>query len=256
MEEQIALHRELVAVDAAKVRAELGLRQDSVVLLYVGRLYKEKRVGELLDAARAIEDDLAVEPPVEVVILGDGPELERLKTHAAGLGNVHFVGKVEDQLRVAHYMRVATAVVMPGKAGLAVNHAFAQGVPVITRESRLHAPEVDYIESGRNGLIVTGDLTAFTRALAEFATSPQQQEALAAGALRTREALSMDEMARAFDEGVRRVLTGRADTPRRPGPVPGLGGPPRYTDSSSGAGADSTGIAAEARGGCPETSAR
>ena len=255
MEEQIALHAELAAVDPSELRAELGLRQDSVVLLYVGRLYREKRVDELLDAARMIEGDPG-ERPVEVVIIGDGPELERLKAHAAGLENVHFVGQVDDQRRVARHMRTAAAIVMPGRAGLAVNHAFGHGRPVIVRDNGLHGPELDYIEPGRNGLIVAGDLAAFTRALAELAASPMQQEALAAGALQTRETLGMDEMAGAFDEGVQRVLAARAHKRRPRGRVSAPEAPPRYTDSSSGAGGGSRGTAPEARGGCPETSGR
>lgn len=247
MEEQIALHAELAAVDPSGLRAELGLRQDSVVLLYVGRLYSEKRVGELLDAARAMEEDPAGERPVEVVIVGDGPERARLEARAGGLQNVHFAGRLDDQRQVARHMRVAAAVVMPGKAGLAVNHAFGHGLPVITRDSGLHAPEVDYIESGRNGLIVADDLAAFTRALAEFAASPRQQEALAAGALQTRETLGVDEMAGAFDEGVRRVLTARAYKRRPRGPVSAPAAPPRYRDSSSAAGAGSRETAREAR---------
>ena len=61
----------------------------------------------------------------------------------------------------SEYSNTLTAVVMPGKVGLAATHAFAHGVPVITREHGLHAPEVEYIESGRNGLIIAGNVEVF-----------------------------------------------------------------------------------------------
>jgi hypothetical protein len=84
---------------------------------------------------------------------------------------------------------------------------------VITRDTRLHAPEVDYIESGVNGLIVAGGLDELTAAIAEVIASPDQQRALARGALKTRDELTLDDMVRAFDQGVAASLGSRLIPP-------------------------------------------
>lgn len=201
MSEQIALHARLADASPEAIRAALGVRRDSAVLLYIGRIYKEKRVSELAEVIRRLR---ASRPdiPVEVIVIGDGPELPRVKAQMADLAGVHFRGEVYDQEAIARHMRVASAVLFPGKVGLAVNHAFAHGVPVLTRHSPLHAPEVDYIEPGVNGLIVQGGLDEFTAAIADLIASPDRRRALARGALETRSKLSLDDMVRAFDEGV------------------------------------------------------
>lgn len=201
MSDQISLHARLEGANPEAIRSELGLCQDSAVLLFVGRVYKEKRLGELLEAVRR----LRVSRPdmgVELVVIGDGPELPSVKAEAADLAGVHFRGAVHDQEAIARHMRVASALVMPGALGLVVNHAMAHGLPVITRYSLLHGPEVDYIEPGVNGLIVPDSLDEFTAAIADFIASPCRREALAHAALRTRSKLSLDDMVRAFDEGV------------------------------------------------------
>jgi glycosyltransferase involved in cell wall biosynthesis len=162
----------------------------------------------LLEALRLLRERAVVDGEVELVVLGDGPELPEIRALAAGLPGVHLVGAVADQELIARYLRVGLALVIPGGVGLAVNHAFALGRPVITRVNRLHGGEVEYIEDGLNGLVVGGDLDAFVDALAGFLGSEETQRRLADGALRTSEQLTLDAMVRAFDDGVARVLAG------------------------------------------------
>jgi glycosyltransferase involved in cell wall biosynthesis len=214
IDEQIAIHDRLRDADTARLRIELGLRADSAVLLFVGRLYREKGVRDLLEALRTIRSAGMTRQPIELVVIGDGPELEDLRAEARDLQGVHFRGEVADQVEVARHMRVAMAVVIPGAVGLAANHAFAQGVPLITKNGPFHGPEIEYLEPGVNGLIVDGDAVALAGALAELCDSPGVRRRLAEGALRSRERLGIDRTATAFDEAVRTVLGSRG---RRPG---------------------------------------
>jgi glycosyltransferase involved in cell wall biosynthesis len=179
------------------------------VLLYVGRIYREKRVEELLELGRqlAARSDL---PPVEIAVLGEGPELARMRELAADMPGVHFAGGVYDDAEVARWLRVASAVTIPGAVGLAANHALAHGVPLLTRESDRHGPELEYLEDDRNALIVPGSLEEFVGAVAAFVSSPEDQSRLAAGALDSREQLGLDHMVSAFDGGVRRALEKRS----------------------------------------------
>jgi len=206
VEAEIELHARLSSEAAGGIRSELGLRQDSAVLLFVGRVYPEKKLSELVLARRELRDRQLTQRPVEVVIVGDGPGLERVREEAAGVEGVHFAGEIRERERVGRYLRVASAMVIPGKVGLAVNHAFAHGVPVITRASPLHAPEFEYLEPGRNSIVAVGGLDAFVAAIAEFVDSAEQRDLLAAGALESRQGLTVASMASSFHRAVCQTL--------------------------------------------------
>lgn len=207
--EQDALHHRLRDVDPAVLRRQLGLEADSRVLLFVGRVYREKRLGELIDAISIVRDRALANARIEVVVIGDGPDLVPARGRARALRGFHFLGEIYDQEVVARYLRVAHALVIPGKVGLAVNHAFAHGVPVVTRESDLHAPEVEYIEHATNGILVSGGLERFAEAIADLVDDDRRRDVLAAGALRTASELTLDAMVDVFDRAVGRALAAR-----------------------------------------------
>ena len=121
-----------------------------------------------------------------------------------------FLGQVQDSDALGRIFRASDAVVIPGYVGLAVNHAFAHGLPVITCQSELHSPEIDYVEPGINGLIL-GSLEELDAGLLLFASSVELRRSLSAGALLSREKLDLRHMVEAFDQGVSRAL--RRSTP-------------------------------------------
>ena len=57
-----------------KIRMQLGISQDALVLVYVGRMAKEKNIEELLE----YQQD-AGKSGVILVLVGDGPYLPELK---------------------------------------------------------------------------------------------------------------------------------------------------------------------------------
>ena len=79
------------------------------------------------------------------------------------------------------------AVVIPRKVGLAVTHAFAHGLRVITRDHRRHAPEAEYIESGLNGLM---EISVFLQTVADCLNNDRQRR-MSEAALKTREQLTL-----------------------------------------------------------------
>jgi glycosyltransferase involved in cell wall biosynthesis len=202
VEAEVESYRRLESTPEAELRKELGLQSNSVVLVFIGRVYREKRLTELVALLQVLHGRGLGESAVEIVVIGDGPDLGRVRETANGLTGIHFIGEVRDRDAIARYMRVATALVIPGKVGLAVNHAFAHGVPVLTREGTLHAPEFEYLEPGRNSLIVAGGFDEFVAAVASFIGSPSQRAELAEGALRSREGLMVSSMAAAFHAAV------------------------------------------------------
>ncbi len=196
--EEIAGHARAQRLDREALRRGLGVAPDAVVFTFVGRLLAGKRVEELIGAVRALRGDGA---EIEAVIVGDGPERAALEAEAGGEGWCHFLGAVHDVDGVAAIYRASDALVIPGYVGLAVNRGFAHGMPVITIASDLHSPEIDYVEDGRNGLILPpGD--GFRDGLRRFAADRDLRARLSAGALATRNKLDLGRMVDAFDGAV------------------------------------------------------
>ncbi len=216
MTEQVRLYEAERDTDDAAIRREFGLKPDSAVFVFVGRLVPIKRVDQLIDAVRRINENGLSRRPAEALIVGGGMCEAELKAQAADVPGIHFLGALPPDERVARCLKVGCATVVAGMVGLVANHAFAHGSPVVTRDLETHSPEVEYIEHEKNGLVVPGDLDAFAATLARFADSDEWQGRLSQGALQTRDALRMDSMAERFDEATR-VTVARKQSGRRLG---------------------------------------
>lgn len=140
------------------VRQTLGLAPDAAVLIFMGRLVPQKGTHLLLETFERIRR----ERPAALLIIGAGPEQEAMEAYAAqqGLSDVHFLGPLPDA-EAAPYLYAADVMLMPGYLGLVINHAFAFGLPVVSRRNpvgvQFHSPEVEYVQTGENGLLSEGD---------------------------------------------------------------------------------------------------
>lgn len=93
-------------VTRSDVRAELGLAEDTLLLLTVSRLSHWKRLDRAIDVVAILRERGY---PVELAIVGAGPEEGRLRDRAAAspaAGHVRFIGGVE-RSRLAGYYRAA-----------------------------------------------------------------------------------------------------------------------------------------------------
>jgi 1,2-diacylglycerol 3-alpha-glucosyltransferase len=133
--------------EAAALRARLGLT-GRTVFLYVGRFVPSKRVDVLINAVAALPQD-----EVGLLLVGDGPERQRLEATSAGRRNVHFAGAVENAT-LPLYHGAADVLVLPSCAepwGLVVNEAMASGLAVIVH--RRCGAAVDLVNDS-NGVLL------------------------------------------------------------------------------------------------------
>jgi len=200
--EAIEAARTAQGLNRDELRAGFGLSKDAIVLLFIGRLYPPKRVEALFAAARRLRDAGA---PIEVLVVGTGPDEEALRRATANDGWCHFLGPIFEAKPLSRIFRAADAVVLPGKVGLVINHSFAYGLPVITCRQEVQPPEIEYLKDGSNGLILDGDDGLF-RGLKDFAESRELQDRLTAGAIATQQELDLQNMVERFDAAVSRVL--------------------------------------------------
>jgi glycosyltransferase involved in cell wall biosynthesis len=155
-----------------------GPRRDpsgsALQVLAVGRMVPEKGFADLIDAAALL--DL----PVEVTLIGDGPERERLAARAAARGvELHLPGRVPPgELRLAY--RDADVVVQASHReglGLVAAEAVCAGTPVVATDS---GGVRDVL--GAQGLVGVGDVPALSAALAAVASDPDAARLRAATA--------------------------------------------------------------------------
>lgn len=120
----------------------------TTVLLYVGRLAKEKNVEELLEYQQKVQESGTI-----LMIVGGGPYLETLRKKAAELGvtgSVIFTGMVSPA-EVASYYPAGDLFVSASTSetqGLTYAEALAAGLPLLCRRDQcLRA----VVEEGKNG---------------------------------------------------------------------------------------------------------
>lgn len=179
------------AVDGAPLRRDLGLAPEDLLLVTVSRLALELKLEALVDAVDAV-GMLGGEPPLTLLVVGDGPAAASLHDRAAhvnralGREAIRFAGALADP-RPAY----AAADLVLGMGGSSLR-AMAIGKPVIVQGeagfSRIFEPEGrDYFL--RHGFWGVGDARPNAQRLAgqirELVEDPQRRERLAAFSRRT-----------------------------------------------------------------------
>ena len=135
-----------------QLRRKLGLR--GCTFVYVGRLWWGKGLSYLLDAFGEVQE--RSREPVSLLLVGDGPEEERLRRvcEERGIRNVVFAG-FKQKPELPRYYAAADVFVFPTLGdpyGLVVDEAMACSLPVISTSA---AGEIrDRVEEGVNGYIV------------------------------------------------------------------------------------------------------
>lgn len=136
-----------------KLREALGIRPEECILLYVGRLAKEKNVEELFGYLQKCD------PGQRMLIVGDGPYREELERQAEKMG-VHkqliFTGMVAPE-QIPDYYAVGDIFVSASNSetqGLTYMEAMASGLPLLCRaDDCLNGVVI----SGVNGMLYQGE---------------------------------------------------------------------------------------------------
>jgi 1,2-diacylglycerol 3-alpha-glucosyltransferase len=147
-------------VDGDSVKNSLGITDNSKVVLYVGRISKEKRIEVMLKAARLLLKKK--KKNVEFVIAGTGPALKHYKALSNRLGIneiVKFVGFVGGDA-LPEYYAMSDLLCMPSTfetQGIVALEAMASGKPVVGSD---YLALKEMIKNGYNGeKFKAGDFT-------------------------------------------------------------------------------------------------
>jgi glycosyltransferase involved in cell wall biosynthesis len=165
-------------------------KHDKFTLLYVGRLVQHKRVDFLVRAIADLKDS-----SVNLLVVGDGPERNRLENYANSLGvasQIIFAGRVSDEELPYFYRRCDVFVTASRHEGvcLPILESFASGKPVIVPNVTA-MPET----AGDGGLLYTAEsVTDFVRKIQLLKTDENLRMSLGKKALEIAASKSSDEI--------------------------------------------------------------
>lgn len=128
------------------------------VLLYIGRIQKNKKLDLLLEAMSVLYNRQIF---CNLIIVGE--EVENTNIYKlvdkSKLGqNVWFYGPCYDEDKLGELIYNANLCLVPGNVGLTVMHSFAFGTPVITHNNfSKHGPEFEAIDEDVTGAFYKED---------------------------------------------------------------------------------------------------
>jgi glycosyltransferase involved in cell wall biosynthesis len=134
---------------SSALRTTWGVRDDTPVMLYVGRIAAEKNIELALQAFRILQSRL---PDARMVVVGDGPQRAALE---AASPDVHFAGARHGVALAEHYAS-ADLFLFPSLTetfGNVVLEAMASGLPAVAFD---RAAAREHIANGISGLVIPG----------------------------------------------------------------------------------------------------
>lgn len=151
----------------AKKKSELGLPEDKLILSTIGRLLKRKDYPETLQIINRLKDQI----PVQLLIMGEGPEEENIRAKINELNlqdSVTLLGRVNDEEKF-QYLSVSDIYVSTAiheGFGIVFLEAMECGLPVVCYN---RGGQADFLQDGKTGfLIELGDVESFSLKLGEL----------------------------------------------------------------------------------------
>lgn len=194
------------------LRERWGVGAHTTVALYVGRLAPEKNLGAMLAAVEAMRAD---EPRLRLVLVGDGPERERLQQR---FPQAVFCGVRHGEDLAAHYAS-ADVFLFPSLTetfGNVVPEAMASGLAVLAFD---HAAAGQLIRHGLNGLLASpGHEEAFSLLARRLAADLPQARALGAQARLTAQTLDWAQVLALVEAEYLAAIGAGLPLPRNPAP--------------------------------------
>lgn len=156
------------AMERSAARARLGIEPDAIVVGCAARFDPVKRLDLLLHATAAIT-------PAIAVLIGRGPETERLqqRCRALGLGSrARLVGEIPDAWRLFRAFDVYVATSTKEGMPVAVLEAMALGLPIVATDIPAHRETL----GGAADTLVEPTPAAIAKAILDLAGNPRRRE--------------------------------------------------------------------------------
>ncbi len=169
---------------------------------YVGTLYAEKRIEVLLRVAGRLA--VAIDG-FELHVIGAGPDEGLVRTMAESSSWLKWHGAVTGDSK-QEILECCHVHLCPGMVGVNIVDAFAAALPTITMDHGVHSPEVVYLETNVNGLIVPDCEEEFFVGVLSLLTDPGRLYRMRSEALASARRYTVGKMADNFADGILNCL--------------------------------------------------
>jgi alpha-1,6-mannosyltransferase len=118
--------------DRAATRESLGVGRSQILLLYAGRLAKEKNIQTLFRSFELLRERR--DNKFHLLVIGDGPQRGKVQKLQRRFGNISWISYCADSVDLARYYRAADLFVHPGiqeTFGLVALESQACGTPIV-----------------------------------------------------------------------------------------------------------------------------
>jgi glycosyltransferase involved in cell wall biosynthesis len=188
---------------ARSIRRELKIREDAFLVFYAGRLVPEKGLIDLLEAMHALRDL----GRIQALILGDGPEKDRLQSriHELNLGERVTLRSGVLSLEIVPYFQAADVLCLPSltrpnwkeQFGRVLTEAMATGTVPVGSDSG----EIPRVIADAGRVFPEGHPQALANILRDLYERPEDMKVLRHKArLRVEERYSQDKIAERFGQ--------------------------------------------------------
>lgn len=198
----------VAAVDVAQMRRGLQIPDNAVVLMMAGRVVDSKRFDVFVKIAAETARRLSPRA-VHALVVGDGPELERVRRLARDdAATIHFLGFQSD---IVPSLAISDAVVFPSQhpevLPMFLIEASAAGKAIVCSDVPGNREIVTDRETGR---VVHGDVNAYAGAVTELVADTALAQRLGAAAhANVRERFDQKHVAQETIALYRSLLAGR-----------------------------------------------
>jgi len=184
-----------------RIKNELNIKTNNIAL-FVGGMYKEKRLEFLIEALQIIKKSVT---DFEMLFIGDGPDKDLVIQFSEKNDWVHYLGSKNDKEKVPYFL-MSKLLLIPGAVGLVIIDSFVFGLPIVATEYNLHGPEICYLENNLNGIMTKNSIEEYTKTVIDLLKDESKLITLKSKCIETSEKYEMKRMVKNFWEGIKSSL--------------------------------------------------
>jgi len=185
-----------------EIKDQIGIKNDTLIGLFCGSLYTEKKLDLLVQAADLIHESL---PEFVLIVIGDGPSAPQLREDFKSRPWAHCIG-IKKGIEKAAYFSLSKVMLNPGLVGLHILDSFCAGLPMVSTKTALHSPEIVYLEHDINGFLTNDNPRDYADTIIKLLRDSHKHKLASEAAKFAAKLYTLDNMVANYADGILKSL--------------------------------------------------